>query len=68
MKDEAQRTVIPTILTMKKEGRVGAIEFPHLAQQFSVAGVPRSVINEKDFIEGAVPEKVYVQKILDAVK
>jgi glutaredoxin-like protein len=47
---------------------VEAIEFPHLAQQFSVAGVPRSVINEKDFIEGAVPEKAYVQKILDAVK
>ncbi len=46
---------------------VEAIEFPHLAQKFSVAGVPRSVINEKNFIEGAVPEKAYVQKILDAV-
>ena len=46
---------------------VEAIEFPHLAQKFSVAGVPRSVINEKGFIEGAVPEKAYVQKILDAV-
>ncbi len=46
---------------------VEAIEFPHLSQKYNVAGVPRSVINEKDFIEGAVPEKAYVQKILDAV-
>ncbi len=46
---------------------VEAIEFPHLAQLYSVAGVPRSVINEDIFIEGAVPEKVFVQKVLDAV-
>ncbi len=46
---------------------VEAIEFPHLAQRYSVAGVPRSVINEDIFIEGAVPEKVFVQKVLDAV-
>jgi glutaredoxin-like protein len=46
---------------------VEAIEFPHIAQQYSVAGVPRSVINEGTFIEGAVPEKVFVQKVLDAV-
>ena len=47
---------------------VEAIEFPHLSQKYSVAGVPRSVVNEKVFIEGAVPEKIYVQRILDAVK
>jgi len=46
---------------------VEAIEFPHLSQKYNVAGVPRSVINEKDFIEGAVPENNYVQSILDAV-
>ena len=46
---------------------VEAIEFPHLSQKYSVAGVPRSVVNEKVFIEGAVPEKIYVQRILDAV-
>jgi glutaredoxin-like protein len=46
---------------------VEAIEFPHLAQKYNVAGVPRSVINDKDFIEGAVPEQAYVQSILDAV-
>lgn len=46
---------------------VEAIEFPHLAQLYSVAGVPRSVINENTYIEGAVPEKVFVQKVLEAV-
>jgi glutaredoxin-like protein len=47
---------------------VEAMEFPHLAQKYSVAGVPRSVINENHFIEGAVPEKAYVQRILDAAR
>jgi glutaredoxin-like protein len=46
---------------------VEAMEFPHLTHRYSVAGVPRSVINEDHFIEGAVPEKAYVQRILDAV-
>jgi glutaredoxin-like protein len=45
---------------------VEAMEFPHLAQKYNVAGVPRSVVNETHFIEGAVPEKAYVQHILDA--
>jgi predicted DsbA family dithiol-disulfide isomerase len=47
---------------------VEAMEFPHLAQKYNVAGVPRSVINETHFIEGAVPEKAYVQRILDALR
>jgi glutaredoxin-like protein len=46
---------------------VEAMEFPHLAQKYSVSGVPRSVINEEHFIEGAVPEKAYVERIFDAV-
>jgi glutaredoxin-like protein len=45
---------------------VEAIEFPHLAQQYDVSGVPRSVINGEHFIEGAVPEKLFVQRILEA--
>jgi len=28
-------------------------------------GVPRSIINENDFIEGAVPEKVFVDKVIE---
>jgi len=44
---------------------VEAIEFPYLAQKYSVMGVPRSIINENDFIEGAVPEKVFVDKVIE---
>jgi len=44
---------------------VEAIEFPHLAQKYSVMGVPRSVFNEEDYIEGAVPEKLLVDKIME---
>jgi glutaredoxin-like protein len=46
---------------------VEAIEFPHLAQRYSVMGVPRTVINETDHIEGALPEQQFVSRIVDAV-
>ena len=36
---------------------IEATEFPPLAQKYNVYGVPRTVINEKEFIEGAVPAK-----------
>ena len=43
-----------------------ATEFPHLAQKYHVMGVPRSVINEKVHVEGAVPEAVMVARVLEA--
>jgi glutaredoxin-like protein len=46
---------------------VEAIEFPHLANKFSVYGVPRTVINEKIHQEGAVPEPMMLEKLLEAV-
>jgi glutaredoxin-like protein len=46
---------------------VEAIEFPHLANKFSVYGVPRTVINEKIHQEGAVPEPLMLAKLLEAV-
>ena len=44
---------------------VEASEFPHLVTRYNVMGVPRSIFNEKDFIEGAVPEKIFVDKIVE---
>lgn len=35
---------------------VEATEFPELSDRYGVYGVPRTVIDEDDFIEGAVPE------------
>src|SRR5579859_164181 len=39
-----------------KADMVEATEFPLLAVKYNVMGVPRTVINEDVFIEGAVPE------------
>ena len=43
-------------------------EFPHLAQKYKVMGVPKTVINEAHFLEGAAPEGHFVQKVLEALK
>ncbi len=42
-------------------------EFPHLANKYSVQGVPRTVINEKWFLDGAAPEAQLVEKIKEAL-
>ena len=46
---------------------VEAIEFPHLANKYSVFGVPRTVINDKVHQEGAAPEPLMLAKLLEAV-
>jgi hypothetical protein len=46
---------------------VEAIEFPHLAQKYSVMGVPRSVINETVHQEGAAPEPMFLERLKEAV-
>ncbi len=47
---------------------VEAIEFPHLAVKYHVHGVPKTVVNETFFLEGAMPEVLFVQQIVKAVK
>ena len=46
---------------------VEATEFPHLANKYEVYGVPRTVINETIHIEGAVPEPVLVNKLMQVL-
>lgn len=43
-------------------------EFPHLAMRYNVNGVPRTIINNTIPIEGALPEQVFVDKIMEAYK
>jgi len=43
-------------------------EFLHLAQKYSVMGVPKTVINEKMEFVGAVPEELFVQQVVLAQK
>lgn len=45
---------------------VEAIEFPALADRYGVIGVPKVVINEAWSFEGARPEKVFLQYVLEA--
>ncbi len=47
-----------------KGDMVEATEFPHLSNKYNVRGVPRTIINENDFVEGAVPEYMMLEKIL----
>jgi len=45
---------------------VEAIEFPHLSNKYGVMGVPRTVFNDTVHVEGAVPEPLFVQKLLES--
>jgi glutaredoxin-like protein len=51
-----------------KADMVEVTEFPHLGQRYQVMGVPRTVINEDTYIEGAVPEQMLLEKLKAAVK
>lgn len=46
---------------------IEATEFPHLAQKYSVLGVPKSIINETSSLEGAVPEQKFLDKIAEVL-
>jgi glutaredoxin-like protein len=46
---------------------VESTEFPHLAHKYNVFGVPRTVINENIFIDGAVPEETFLENVLKAL-
>jgi len=45
---------------------VEATEFPHLAHKYNVTAVPKTVINDRIFFEGAVPEEQFVEKVIEA--
>lgn len=46
---------------------IEANEFPHLSMRYNVMGVPRTVINEDTFIEGAAPEEMLLGKLKEAM-
>jgi predicted DsbA family dithiol-disulfide isomerase len=47
---------------------VEAIEFPALSNKYQVQGVPRTVINETVFMEGAAPEPMLLTKLQEAIE
>lgn len=46
---------------------VEATEFPQLAIKYQVMGVPRTVINETTYVEGAAPEPMVLEKLQEAL-
>ena len=42
-------------------------EFPMLGQRYMITGVPKTVINNRVQFVGAVPESVFIDKVLEAV-
>jgi glutaredoxin-like protein len=54
--------------SMVKSDVIDVSEFPHLAQKYSIMGVPKIVINERTELVGAVPEAQFVAHVLQATK
>ena len=50
-----------------KADMVEATEFPELSIKYNVMGVPRTVINESEYQEGAAPEEMLIEKIKAAI-
>ena len=46
---------------------IEAQEFPDIARKYRVMAVPRTVINDVSVLEGAMPESMFIQQIIDAV-
>lgn len=47
---------------------VEVTEFPQLGQKYGVMGVPKVVINEEHSFEGALPENLFIEHVLNAIK
>jgi predicted DsbA family dithiol-disulfide isomerase len=47
---------------------VEVTEFPFLAQKYNIFGVPKTVVNESVQFEGAVPEAIFLEKVLQAAE
>ena len=52
---------------MIRADMVEAQEFPHLSNKYQVMGVPRTVINESTFVEGAAPEPLVLEKLQESL-
>jgi len=51
-----------------KADMIESYEFSELSNKYNVQGVPRVIINEDHFFEGALPEENYIDEILKAIK
>ncbi len=47
---------------------IEANEFPELSEQYEVMGVPRVVINDASYFEGALPEAQFLEAALQTLE
>lgn len=47
---------------------IEATEFPDLSRQYRVMAVPRTIVNDNVAIEGALPEAMFIDRILQAAE
>jgi hypothetical protein len=47
---------------------VESTEFPDLAGRYQVSAVPKTVINEAAYLEGALPEEPFLDQILKTLQ
>jgi len=47
---------------------IEANEFPHLAMKYGVMGVPKIIVNDKVEFVGAVPENMFLEQVLLALR
>ncbi len=47
---------------------IESTEFPELAGRYRVFAVPKTVINESSYIEGALPERAFLETILQTIE
>jgi predicted DsbA family dithiol-disulfide isomerase len=46
---------------------VEATEFPDLARQYQISGVPKTIVNDAVEILGAIPDDAFVEQALSAL-
>lgn len=51
-----------------KADAIEAMEFPEAASRYRVYAVPKTVINDGDYIEGSLPEEYFLERVLGALK
>ena len=47
---------------------VSATEFADLVRRYRVTGVPKTVVNDRNEILGAMPEDMFVEKALEMIE
>ena len=50
-----------------KASMIEATEFEEMSNAYGVMAVPKVVINDKESFEGALPEEVFLHRVIDAV-